>query len=96
MNPAKTWYFTGPHETAVSRRTCFRGVRLRWWKVLPLVLLGWWCLALPVGPAGAAAPAGQLPVAATILPLGDFCQKIGGDLVQVQVLIPAGVQTDAR
>ena len=24
------------------------------------------------------------------MPLGDFCQKIGGDLVQVQVLIPPG------
>jgi zinc transport system substrate-binding protein len=24
------------------------------------------------------------------VPLGDFCQKIGGDLVQVQVLIPPG------
>jgi zinc transport system substrate-binding protein len=29
-------------------------------------------------------------VAATIVPLGDFCQKIGGGLVQVQVLIPPG------
>ena len=44
----------------------------------------------PVGPAGAAAPSGKLLVAATIVPLGDFCQKIGGDLVQVQVLIPPG------
>ena len=95
MNPAKTWYFAGPHETAVSRRTGFRGGRHRWWQVLPIVLLGWWCLALPAGPAGAAAPTGQLPVAATILPLGDFCQKIGGDLVQVQVLIPPGASPHA-
>jgi len=29
-------------------------------------------------------------VVATIVPLGDFCRKIGGDLVQVQVLIPPG------
>jgi zinc transport system substrate-binding protein len=29
-------------------------------------------------------------VAATIVPLGDFCQRLGGDLVQVQVLIPPG------
>ena len=36
------------------------------------------------------APAGKLMVAATIVPLGDFCQQIGGDLVQVQVLIPPG------
>ena len=47
-------------------------------------------LALLVGPAGAAALSGKLLVAATIVPLGDFCQKIGGDLVQVQVLIPPG------
>jgi zinc transport system substrate-binding protein len=46
--------------------------------------------ALLVNAAGAEAPAGKLPVAATIVPLGDFCQKIGGDLVQVQVLIPPG------
>jgi zinc transport system substrate-binding protein len=53
-------------------------------------LLAGWVLALLAGPAGAAAPAGPLQVAATIVPLGDFCQKIGGDLVQVQVLIPPG------
>jgi zinc transport system substrate-binding protein len=48
------------------------------------------CLACFTAPAGAGAPSGQLLVAATILPLGDFCQKIGGDLVLVQVLIPPG------
>jgi hypothetical protein len=48
------------------------------------------CLALLANAAGAAPPSGKLPVAATIVPLGDFCQKIGGDLVQVQVLIPPG------
>ena len=95
MNPSKARYFDGPHETAVSRRTCCSGFRLRWWKVLLLALLGWWCLALPAGPARAAAPAGKLPVAATIVPLGDFCQKIGGDLVQVQVLIPPGASPHA-
>ena len=42
------------------------------------------------GLAGAAPPAGKLLVAATIVPLGDFCRQIGGDLVQVQVLIPPG------
>jgi zinc transport system substrate-binding protein len=59
------------------------------------MLLGCCCLALPVGPAGAAPPAGKLLVAATIVPLGDFCQKIGGDLVQVQVLIPPGASPHA-
>jgi zinc transport system substrate-binding protein len=48
------------------------------------------CLGLLKGPAGAVAPPGKLLVAATIAPLGDFCRKIGGDLVQVQVLIPPG------
>ena len=52
-------------------------------------------LALLVGPASAAPPAGKLLVAATIVPLGDFCQKIGGDLVQVQVLIPPGASPHA-
>ena len=32
----------------------------------------------------------KIPVAASIIPLGDFCQKIGGDRVEVQVLIPPG------
>ena len=57
--------------------------------ILP-ALLACFCLALLAGPARAAAPDGKLLVAATIVPLGDFCQKIGGDLVQVQVLIPPG------
>jgi len=62
--------------------------KLLWRKIVYLVLLGCWCLLLPMVPA--AASTGPLPVAATILPLGDFCQKIGGDLVRVQVLIPPG------
>jgi zinc transport system substrate-binding protein len=49
-----------------------------------------WGLALLIAPAGAAPPSGKLLVAATIVPLGDFCQQIGRDLVQVQVLIPPG------
>ena len=35
-------------------------------------------------------PSEKIPVAASIIPLGDFCQKIGGDRVAVQVLIPPG------
>ena len=58
-------------------------------------LLGLGCLFWSVAPAGAAPPAGKLLVAATIVPLGDFCQKIGGDLVQVQVLIPPGASPHA-
>jgi len=64
------------------------GFRLRAF-ILQACLAGWG-LAVLVGLAGAGAPSGKVLVAATIAPLGDFCQKIGGDLVQVQVLIPPG------
>lgn len=68
---------------------CLRtGFRLRGF--ILQIFLAAWVLALLVAPAGAAPPAGKLLVAATIVPLSDFCQKIGGDLVQVQVLIPPG------
>jgi zinc transport system substrate-binding protein len=67
--------------------------RLGGWTVL--LLLGCVCLALLPGQPRAAAPAGPLPVAATIVPLGDFCHRIGGDLVQVQVLIPPGASPHA-
>jgi len=52
-------------------------------------VLACWGLVFLMGPLGAA-PADKLLVAATIVPLGDFCQRLGGDLVQVQVLIPPG------
>jgi zinc transport system substrate-binding protein len=93
VNPAQIRYFDGPQETPVSPPGC-RGLRLARWNVL-LLLLGWGCLALPAGLVRAAAPSGRLPVAATILPLGDFCRQIGGDLVQVQVLIPPGASPHA-
>lgn len=32
----------------------------------------------------------KIPVAASIIPLGDFCHQIGGDRVQVLVLVPPG------
>lgn len=32
----------------------------------------------------------KISVTASILPLGDFCQKIGGEQVAVQVLVPPG------
>lgn len=77
----------------VKQPSCLRprpktGFRLRGF-ILQACLAGWG-LALLIGPAGAAPPSGKLLVAATIVPLGDFCQKIGGDLVQVEVLIPPG------
>jgi zinc transport system substrate-binding protein len=60
------------------------------WGFLRGAFITCWCLAFLVGPVRAAAPTGKLLVAATILPLGDFCRHLGGDLVQVQVLIPPG------
>jgi len=33
---------------------------------------------------------GRLPVVASIVPLGDFCEQLGGTRVRVQVLIPPG------
>lgn len=35
-------------------------------------------------------PGEKIPVAASIGPLGDFCRKIGGERVEVSVLIPPG------
>lgn len=51
-------------------------------------LAGLVLLALSAG-SGWAAPA-KLRVAASILPLADFCRQIGGERVEVQVLIPPG------
>jgi zinc transport system substrate-binding protein len=54
----------------------------------------WITLGLILGLVMGARPAQcQVPkmrVAASILPVADFCRQIGGDLVQVQVLIPPG------
>jgi zinc transport system substrate-binding protein len=79
-----------PHEHTVNHCTRRTRFRLSWRKIMPLVVLGGWCLGLAMAPATAAVPEGKLLVAATISPLGDFCRKIGGDLAQVQVLIPPG------
>ncbi len=43
---------------------------------------------LGAGPSQAQPP--KMRVAASILPLADFCRQIGGDKVEVQVLIPPG------
>jgi zinc transport system substrate-binding protein len=78
----------------VRQPGCFRRgpgtvTRIKGYVLLAIMTCG--CLGLLPGGAGAAAPANdKLLVVATILPLGDFCQKIGGSLVQVQVLIPPG------
>ncbi len=66
------------------RRLTVYGLRLRAFLVIGL---GWLLL---VGVSSAAGGSARIPVAASILPLGDFCQKIGGERVRVQVLIPPG------
>ena len=64
---------------------CFR---LR--KIIQLALLGCCCLVLASGVAAAQTSTGKIPVVASIVPLGDFCRQLGGDRVQVQVLVPPG------
>jgi zinc transport system substrate-binding protein len=48
-----------------------------------------------LGTAWGEAPTAKIPVAASILPLADFCQRIGGPRVAVQVLIPPGASPHA-
>lgn len=60
----------------------------------PLTLLLFLLMALllgatPVMAQDSATPE-KIPVAASIGPLGDFCRKIGGERVEVTVLIPPG------
>ena len=77
----------------VRQLSCHNSVIATGFRITGVILwglLGLGCLFGSVAPAGAAAPSGKLLVAATIVPLGDFCQRLGGDLVQVQVLIPPG------
>lgn len=38
----------------------------------------------------AGTPLGKLTIVASIIPLGDFCRQLGGEGVEVQVLIPPG------
>jgi zinc transport system substrate-binding protein len=80
-------------EYFVRQLSCHNSVIATGFRITGVILwglLGLGCLFGWVAPARAAPPAGKLLVAATIVPLGDFCQKLGGDLVQVQVLIPPG------
>ena len=64
---------------------CFRLPKIIW-----LALLGCCCLVLASGVAAAQTSTGKIPVVASIVPLGDFCRQLGGDRVQVQVLVPPG------
>jgi zinc transport system substrate-binding protein len=61
-----------------------------WRSTLRLLFFLWTVLWAVSIPAQAAAYGEKILIAATIQPLGDFAEKIGGDRVQVQVLIPPG------
>ncbi len=60
--------------------------------ILLFGLMGW--TVFP-GLAAPSPPPAKITVAASIVPLGDFCQKIGGDDVSVTVLVPPGASPHA-
>lgn len=55
-----------------------------------LYLAGLVILGLLSFERGLGAQEQRIPVTASIVPLGDFCRQIGGDRVDVQVLVPPG------
>lgn len=61
--------------------------------IILLVLVGG-MLSGAAAAAQATAPE-KILVAASILPLADFCRRLGGDRVEVQVLIPPGASPHA-
>jgi zinc transport system substrate-binding protein len=73
---------------ATNRSSCSLESRRSWQGLIGLILMACAVLMLLAGPAGASP--GKLRVAASLTPLGDFCRQIGGELVEVQVLIPPG------
>jgi zinc transport system substrate-binding protein len=79
--------------TPSCKRQRGRRISTAWARLTCGHLAGWLLLAAcaltPLGPAGAASPE-KVSAAASILPLGDFVSRIGGERVQVTVLIPPG------
>lgn len=60
-------------------------------RIVPALILGVTVAALiGVGGCGGEAQQGRLKVAASIVPLADFCEQVGGDLVEVRCLVPPG------
>jgi len=63
-------------------------VRTRWFRAsLLAVAVG---LAVPVGCGKAANPAGEIGVVVTILPQVEFVENVGGEKVDVTVMVPLG------
>jgi len=74
--------FSGPSPAAPQPRL---PIPLSWGMMLLVLLLG-----LAPGAAQALTPIPKVTVAASIVPLGEFCRRIGGEQVVVSVLIPPG------
>ncbi len=67
---------------------CSNGVRFAALISVIIVCLMAWTVV--PGLANIPHAAKKIPVVASIVPLGDFCQKIGGKYVDVSVLVPPG------
>ena len=48
------------------------------------------CVLVAVTGCGGEQPGGRMKVAASIVPLADFCRNVGGDLVDVRTMVPPG------
>ena len=59
-------------------------------KLIVVLLIGGFGWVGLGGPALASPATTKVKVSASILPLGDFCRNIGGEQVDVQVLVPPG------
>ncbi len=66
--------------------------RIKPWLCLPLVAaLGLAVMAMAGGcGGGGGSGGGRIKVAASIQPLADLCRQVGGDLVEVELMVPAG------
>jgi zinc transport system substrate-binding protein len=63
---------------------------VRFISLVSFILAGLMGLTGSLGMAASSPATTKISVAASILPLGDFCQKIGGNQVEVHVLVPPG------
>jgi zinc transport system substrate-binding protein len=63
---------------------------VRFISLVSFILAGLMGLTGSLGMAASSPATTKISVAASILPLGNFCQKIGGNQVEVHVLVPPG------
>lgn len=69
--------------------------RARGYAPLVLVAVAVVLGVLPGCSSGETSSTGRMKVAATIVPLADFCRQVGKDLVEVKTLIPPGASSHA-